>query len=337
MNQQAVPAGQHGPVTELRIDRAGEVRVALDPYISVLALVTDALGRRRGAPDRWRKLVLASLSPGSVRAILPLAMPSHSVSPDCVTPENPAREVSVSDQVEGLHALSADELQRDVQSVFAEPPLHWQGVLRQPLTWLHSYANAMAEVWPSVQPLWARAAPLLEHEVRRVGIAAMRGDLGLILDRLHPASRFDDDVLKIRDPEPARFDLRTRPLVLVPMLSGQQALICNLERDDAVWIAYPLPGVSQLFAGVPDAVRPRPDPLESVVGPVRARLLLAMERPRTMTELTGLVRLAPSAITYHCDRMAAAGLAWRDKRGREVWVARTSRGDALVDLFDLED
>ncbi len=89
MNQQAVPAGQHGPVTGLRIDRAGEVRVALDPYISVLALVTDALGRRRGAPERRRKRVLASLSPGSVRAILPVATPSHSVSPHCVTPENP--------------------------------------------------------------------------------------------------------------------------------------------------------------------------------------------------------------------------------------------------------
>jgi len=99
MNEQAVPPGQHEPVTELRIDRAGEVRVALDPYISVLALITDALGRRRGAPEQWRRRVLASLSPGGVRAILPLATPSHSVSPDCVTPENPAREVSVSDQV----------------------------------------------------------------------------------------------------------------------------------------------------------------------------------------------------------------------------------------------
>jgi len=337
MNQQAVPPGQHGPVTELRLDRVGEVRVALDPYISVLALITDALGRRRGAPEQWCRRVLASLSPGGVHAILPLATPSHSVSPDCVTPENPAREVSVSDQVEGLHSLSADELLRDVESVFTEPPVHWQGVLRRPLAWLHSYADAMAEVWPSVQPLWARAAPLLEHEVRRVGIAAMRGDLGLVLDRLHPASRFDDGVLKIRDPEPARFELRARPLVLVPMLSGKQALICNLERDDAVWIAYPLPGVSQLFAGAPDAIRAGPGLLESVLGPVRAQLLLAVEQPRTMSELTGRASLAPSAVTYHCDRMAAAGLVWREKRGREVWVARTGRGDAMIDLFDLAD
>jgi hypothetical protein len=177
---------------------------------------------------------------------------------------------------------------------------------------------------------------LLEHEVRRVGIAAMRGGLDLILDRLHPASQFGDDVLKIRDPEPGRFDLQARPLVLVPMLSGRQALICNLERSDAVWIGYPLPGVSQLSADSPGAHRAG-RPLETVLGPVRAQVLLAVERPRTMTELVGLARLAPSAITYHCERMAAARLVRREKRGREVWVSRTTRGDALIDLFDTAD
>jgi hypothetical protein len=336
MKQQAVPPRQREPVTELRLDSVGEVRVALDPYISVLALVTDALGRPRGAPEKWRRLVRSSLSPASGRAVLPITAPCYSVTPDCVTPKNPAREVSVRDQVEWLHAISVDELLGDFRSVFGEPPLHWQSVLRQPLAWLRSYADAMAEVWPCVQPLWARAKPLLEHEVRRVGIAAMRGGLDLILDRLHPASQFDNDVLKIRDPEPGRFDLQARQLVLVPMLSGKQALICNLERSDAVWIAYPLPGVSQLFGDSSDARRAG-SPLESVLGPVRAQILLAVERPKTMTELVGLARLAPSAITYHCERMAAARLVWREKRGREVWVSRTSRGDALIDLFDMAD
>jgi hypothetical protein len=165
----------------------------------------------------------------------------------------------------------------------------------------------------------------------------MRGGLDLVLDRLHPASQFADDVLKIRDPEPGRFDLRARQLVLVPMLSGKQALICNLERSDAVWIGYPLPGVSQLLGGPSGPRRAGGGPLESVLGPVRAQVLLAVERPKTMTELVGLASLAPSAITYHCERMAAAGLVWREKRGREVWVSRTSRGDALVDLFGTAD
>jgi hypothetical protein len=335
MKQQAGPR-QREPVTELRLDRVGEVRVALDPYISVLALVTDALGRRRGAPEEWRRLVLASLSPASGRAVLPITMPRYSVSPDCVTPVIPTREVSVRDQVESLHAISADEILGEFQSVFGEPPPHWRSVVRQPLAWLHSFADAIAEAWPCVRPLWARARPLLEHEVRRVGIAAVRGELDLILDRLHPASQFGDGVLKIRDPEPGRFDLQGRQLVLVPMLSGRQALICNLERSDAVWIGYPLPGMSQLSGDSPGG-RGAARPLESVLGPVRAQVLLAVDRPKTMTELVGLARLAPSAITYHCDRMAAARLVWREKRGREVWVSRTSRGDALIDLFGVAD
>jgi hypothetical protein len=80
MKQQAGPPRQREPVTELRLDRVGEVRVALDPYISVLALVTDALGRRRGAPEEWRRLVLSSLSPASGRAIRPITMPRYSLT-----------------------------------------------------------------------------------------------------------------------------------------------------------------------------------------------------------------------------------------------------------------
>jgi hypothetical protein len=334
MKRQAAPPRERGPVTELRIDSIGEIRVALDPYVSVLALATDALGRRRGAPEQWRRLVLSSLSPRGRRAVLPIAAPSYSVSPDCVTPENPVREVSVRDQVEWLHAVPAGELLGDFESAFGEPPPHWQSALRQPRAWLDSYADAIAEAWRCVQPLWVRARPLLEHEVRRVGIAAMRGGLDLILDQLHPASQFDDDVLTIRDPEPGQFDLRARPLVLVPMLSGRQALICNLERSDAVWIAYPLPGVSQLLDDSPGARRAEGSPLESVLGAVRAQILLAVERPMIMTELAGLASLAPSAITYQCERMAGAGLVRRERRGREVWVSRTSRGDGLIDLFN---
>ena len=46
--------------TELHIGRLedAKVRVSLDPYLSVLALTTDALGgRRRGAPESWRRRI----------------------------------------------------------------------------------------------------------------------------------------------------------------------------------------------------------------------------------------------------------------------------------------
>ena len=117
------------------------------------------------------------------------------------------------------------------------------------------------------------------------------------------------------------------------MLSGVQALICNLDRTDAVWIAYPLPGVSQLFPFPKISRGAASDPLESVMGPIRAQILQAAERPLTMSELVKLSRLAPSELIHHCERLAAAGLVQREKRGDEVWLSQTSRGRSMIALF----
>jgi DNA-binding transcriptional ArsR family regulator len=327
-------ATERAPATELHIGRTGEIRVALDPYISVLALITDALGRRRGAPQAWRSRILATLSPHGVSAVRPIVAPSFSVTPDCVTPLDPSREVPVRDQVEWLHDMSDDVLLGDIQAVFdPAPPPHWQGALRQPRSWMHAYADAMGDAWRCIQPWWRRAQPLLEAEVTRVGTAIVRGDLGLVLDGLHPAGRFEAGVLRIRDPEPARFGLAGRSLVLVPMLSGEQALICNLELPDVAWIGYPLPGLHRTLRQPASPARSPQDVLAAMIGPVRAQILLALTRPAGMGELAQLTSLAPSAVTYHCERLATAGLVRREKWGRTVTVSRTGRATELIGLL----
>jgi DNA-binding transcriptional ArsR family regulator len=254
--------------------------------------------------------------------------------PDCVTPQNPVREVPVLDQVEWLHAVPDEELLGNLDAVFGgQPPRHWQAVLRRPGAWLDAYASAIGEAWQCVEPLWTQAQPLLEREVARVGTAVMRGSLGLILDELHPASEFDSDVLRIRDPEPARLSLGGRPLVLVPMLSGRQALICNLEGADVAWIGYPLPGMQAAPDPLSTSGQPANALLESVLGPARARVLLAVDKPLAMSELARRLYLAPSAVTYHCERLAAAGLIVRERHGREVRVSRSDRAGDLISVF----
>jgi DNA-binding SARP family transcriptional activator len=331
--QPATAPRDGGQFTELRIGPLTEIRVALDPFISVLALTTDALGRRRGAPQAWRRRVLASMSPPGAEAILPITAPRYSVTPDCVTPLNPAREIPVRTQVEWLHSVPEDDLLGDIGSVFdAAPPPQWLAALRQPQSWMHAYADAMADAWRSVEPLWTEARPMLEREIRRVGAAAVRGGLDLILDRLHPASQFDNHVLRIRDPEPASFELGNRPLVLVPMLSGIRALICNLDRADTAWIAYPLPGAGQMSCPEVSG-RAASDLLGSVMGPVRAQILLAAEQPLTMSRLAGLSRLPPNVLTHHCERLAAAGLVHQEELSDGVWISQTRRGTSMVALF----
>jgi DNA-binding transcriptional ArsR family regulator len=322
--------------TELRIGRLDDatVRVSLDPYLSVLALTTDALGgRRRGAPESWRRRIRSAVSPIQAQAVWPLVAPGHSVTPDIVSPLSPLLETPVEEQVQRLRDLPPDDLLADLHGVFGSaPPPHWHAVARRPRQWLHAYAGATDAVWRAMRPAWRDARPLLDREVARVGAAAVRGRLDLVLGGIHPSGRFEDGVLKIRDPEPARFELGGRPLVLVPMVSGGDALICSLDRPDAVWLGYPLPGADRLFRGAPPSARG--NSLELLVGPVRAQVLAALTRPTTMGELATLTRLTPSAITYHCERLGAAGLVRRERHGREVRVVLTPLAERLTELLD---
>ncbi|MDF5756228.1 winged helix-turn-helix domain-containing protein [Spongiactinospora sp. TRM90649] len=73
--------------------------------------------------------------------------------------------------------------------------------------------------------------------------------------------------------------------------------------------------------------------LASLVGHTRAELLCLLDRPMTMGTVAALVNITPAGITYHCDRLQDARLISRDRRGREVWIERTSRAQTLLDLF----
>ena len=321
-------------ITELNIGGPVDLRVALDPYLSALALGVDAFSRHRGAPVEWRRRILSSLQPRSALTMSPLTAAGRSVVPSSVKPLNPIAETPISDQVERLRALPADRLLDDLETVFTPGalPAHWRHVADRPDDWLHRYADTMAEVWGAVEPLWKRAPPLLDREIERIGIASVRGELGTVLGDLHPTTTFNDGILKIADPEPARFALGERPLVLVPMLSGSEALICAFDDPEAVWIAYPLPTAGRLARGHEEPAE-EAGSLDFMIGPVRTALLRAVARPLSMGELAGLTRLAPSAMTYHCERLVKSGLIRRERYGREIRISQTGRGRRLVEIF----
>ncbi|WP_067459936.1 MarR family transcriptional regulator [Actinomadura macra] len=316
--------------TELHVGRTVDVRMALDPYVSTLALGVDAFAGRSGAPARWRRHVLGRLAPRSIQAIYPLAVRGRSVVPGSVKPLNPITETVVGDQVERLRAIPGERLLDDLEAAFpaGDLPAHWRHVADHPGDWLHGYADTMDEIWSAVEPLWAEALPLLEREIERVGVAFVRGGLGTVLDGLHPAVAFEDGALRVPDPEPARFDLDGRPLVLVPMLSAVDALICDFDDAAAVWIAYPLPALDPLAHDLTD-----PGSLDTMLGPVRAALLRAVARPLTMGELARLTQLSPSAVTHHCERLVGSGLVRRERHGREIRIHQTERGRRVVGLF----
>ncbi|MER7504468.1 winged helix-turn-helix domain-containing protein [Nonomuraea pusilla] len=329
--------------SELRLSSVPRVSVSISPNLTALAVVADALaGRRRGLPDAWRKAIAARVRATGHQAARPIGAPGHSVVPDSVVPlAPPLGDVPMREQLDALRDVPPDRLIRDLEQAFgpAAVPAHWRPAAARPERWLRGYASALADVWSAVEPLWRRARPLLDREIARVGVASMRGAPELLLGSLNRRVVCTGGSLFIADIEPSAYDLGDRPIVLVPMLAGEDSVIVSLDGPGAVWIAYPLPGSAALWRR-PAAPDPAPAPaarvageLAALVGPVRARLLLALDRPMTMSALATRLNLAPGGLTYHCDRLRAARLVARERRGREVWISRTGRADDLLELF----
>ncbi|WP_188189987.1 ArsR/SmtB family transcription factor [Nonomuraea sp. SYSU D8015] len=308
--------------------------ISLSPNVTALAMIADALaGRRRGLPELWRSALGSRVGRRGHEAVRPLAAPGHSVAPDSVVPLTPVDgDVSVEEQVGVLHDTPPEALIADLERTFGPGPLpaHWRPAAERPARWLHGYAEAVTDVWNTAEPLWRRARPLLDKEVERVGVATVRGGPELLLGSLTGRIAYGEGRLLISDLEPGSFELGDRKIVLVPMLAGKDALIVSLDHPEAVWIAYPVPGADSLWRR---PAAPAMDELSALVGPVRAGLLSALEQPMTMSRLATDMNLAPSGLTYHCDRLRAGRLITRERRGREVWIARTHRAEELLELF----
>ncbi|WP_433430157.1 ArsR/SmtB family transcription factor [Nonomuraea sp. CA-141351] len=311
-----------------------QLSISISPHLTALAMIADALaGRRRGLPELWRKAISSRVGRQGHQAVRPLAAPGYSVVPDSLVPRTPiSGDVSMQAQIDALRDLPPDNLIKDLEQAFGRGPLpaHWRPAAERPGRWLHGYASALADVWSATEPLWRRARALLDREVRRVGVAAVRGGPELLLGALNNRIVSGERGLLIADVESSTYELGDRRIVLVPMLAGKDAVIVSLDHEEAVWIAYPVPGAQTLWRR---PVAPALDELSALVGPVRADLLAAIGQPMTMSMLAAGMQVAPSSITYHCDRLSAARLISRERRGREVWITRTERAEELLELF----
>ncbi|MFI6294652.1 winged helix-turn-helix domain-containing protein [Nonomuraea sp. NPDC050790] len=313
-----------------RLERV-PVSVTLSPGLTMLALITDALsGRARGAPEPWRQLVRSAAGAQDAMVVRSLASPGFSVLPDVVLPGEFTRDLEVPEQVEMLRDLPPDLLLSELEAISGGPPApHWRGAVDNPRRWLGGYADLLQAAWSAMSPLWRRMLPVMEREVERVAVAAARRCLDVVLDDLHVGCRYQEDVLSFPDVEPETFTIGSRSLVLMPMLAGQNALIARLDGPGAVWIGYPLPGLT----AAPAPERQRPDLLRCFMGEARAAILTCLDRPLTMGALGRRVQHAPNMVSYHCDRLESAGLITRVRQGREIYVRRTARAQVLIDLF----
>jgi hypothetical protein len=308
----------------------------LSPQHSVVTLLLQAArGQSLGAPAG----LLAAIR-GALRPQAQLAAQSFGGlgwMPESSAPIPPLADAPVAEQVARMRDMPAaaltDELHAGGSLDF--PPHkgeflpHFRAAADQPRRWLDSMAYASLDAWAVAEPRWRAAGPLLDREIQRIAIAAVRGGMEALLNTLHPRISYHDGTFAFASGhhDVILCPVGARRLALVPMIAGRDAPLIGFECPDVCYVGYPLAQPSPGLQATPGSA------LATILGPVRAAILRALRRPLTVNELAAAAHCAPTTATYHLHQLAAAGLITREKSGLSVRVSRTTRGHELVDLL----
>jgi DNA-binding transcriptional ArsR family regulator len=328
-----MPGWEH--VLTADLDRK-PLQVAISPVPTLMVVLRDALQRgRRGTPVHWRETVVSRLRARDAAVLAPLADPAVTSYPSLLEPVDPhARRESFPTALERLDAVDGDALVHALEDPRdVSPARGWELVKRAPERWLAAYVDALHRTWPAVAPLWQRSLGLLEREEDRLHAAMGRGVAPTqALASVSPRLSVVDDRLRIApaDSGSRRLRIDEHGATVIPMIAPSRAGTLSAPGEHLDWVGYPLPESWRAF----DDVAPPPASLASLVGPQRATLLRALDQPQTAGRLATLLECVPSAITHHLQTLEAAGLITRNRTGRSVIVSRTTRGRALLDLYE---
>lgn len=314
------------PRTRIRLDRDVAVRVVSDPYSSLVAVAAAGVRDRRAGRSSGPARVLGALPGPGIRALGQIVHPDGSLAPDCLSPSTPERDTRVGDELDRLESMSEDDLCADLLDTFSGTvPRHWEHLDGAMRAWVRDLAEALRALWKQIEPLWARQADLRGRETERLGAAAARGAVDIALAELYGGGRVVDGVVDFDDPDGVEVDAHGRIIVLAPLLTGLTVSLCNLDRRESLWFAAP--------ARSRPAEREDRSGLGSLLTPARAQLLGVLQAEHSMSEIAKRMNTVPATATHQVGALEAAGLVRRRREGRRIWVQRTPRGSALLELY----
>ena len=247
------------------------------------------------------------------------------------TPESPLAEID--DELAIVGETPSEVVRREVRNTFPHGrPVSLDPVVRAPRTHLRSIVADLRQYWRrTIEPTWPTMRGVLERDIHyRATTLASRGP-GAMLNDLHPDLRWDrrNQILAVSNrlaevSEPDRV-LVGRGVVLVPSVFAWPRVYVKTAEPWTPVVRYPARGVGVLWEPEPAS-----HDVSAVLGGTRARLLALLATPSTTDQLARSLRLAPGGVSVQLHRLVAAGLAARTRVGREVYYARTARGDSLL-------
>lgn len=315
--------------------RAEEVRrrpfrVAVSPAVSLYMATRDAAGAQRsGTPESWCRAIRRCLNPTDYEVLAPLLTSEVVMMPEAVIPSRSVSSLPLKQELERIVALSDAELARDIYVCTASGPTgDWRRVERDPARWVRAYVCALARAWNGFEPIWRLARDSVAREVERVGVAIAHDAQLELIDGLLPNAGVVDGQWRVQGIHTCELTFSDTGVVVVPLVSGKRAWMVNGLDTMVTDIGYPL-NVPRPKLSLTSA----PASLDALLGRQRAQLLRTVGRPTSNSRLAERLHIVPSAVTHHVTALESAGLVIRHRKGRNVTVRRTPRGEALLALY----
>lgn len=204
---------------------------------------------------------------------------------------------------------------------------HWS---TRPSEFLETVCEAIRGYWECLlAPAWSEHRRVLEGEVVARGRELAFHGAERVLGALGAGVAWRDGGVEVDCGTLETVESVDGDLLLVPSVSTWPKVFVGARGDALDIIYYPARGAARLLLESEAA----DGTLANLLGETRAAIALHLSESTTTTELAGRLALAPSTVSEHLGRLAAAGLASRSRVGRRVYYRLSPRGTELVRLF----
>ncbi|MFG2093570.1 DUF5937 family protein [Streptomyces sp. NPDC048612] len=319
---------------EVGTDDVLRSRFALSPAFELggLLRILSGLTPRR-LPATWLGRLLPAFQELRRTTELDAALALHhrTFGASFVTSPPSSLDRTWEEDMAALRATPLPDARREIARCLAARPVtdpHVRSVLHDDGA-VHAIADALDQAWHGLLARdWPQLQAICERDVvHRTGRLGRSG-WAAVLDGLHPGLRWRDGGIDVMHSATDRtVALQGEGLLLIPSIFVWPGIATHTDAPWPKSLIYPARGIAALWESPGPTTH---DALPALLGRSRSRILTALGRPASTTQLAQTLRLAPGAVGDHLAVLRTAGLLCRARSGRSVLYYRTPLGDALV-------
>jgi DNA-binding transcriptional ArsR family regulator len=255
---------------------------------------------------------------------------TESYSPDFVNPPPSTPLAQLDDELEQVTRTPPQQVRAEILRTYGDTsvPEVLRPFVERPAQALGQLRELVRTYWErALAPHWPRLRSLLEGDVLYRARRLADGGARRLFAEVHPEVHFAHRELRILKRVELTVALEGRGVVFVPSAFVWPRVVAIVEPPWQPTLIYPARGVGTLWEHQQPTA---PGALRRLLGKRRATILVALESPRSTTELARALSVTPGSVSQHLAVLVGAGLVHQHRVGRVVLYARSPIGDALV-------